>query len=363
MIRMTDPAERISDEHALAMLQDESLHELGAAAHRACCARHPEPYRTFAIDRNINYTNACVAGCRFCAFSVRPGADGQWILSRDEMLAKVAELAEAGGTHVLLQGGMHPDLDLAWHEQMLRDIRDAFPRIGLHALSPPEIWSLAERADLSVEATLDRLREAGLDTIPGGGAEILVDRVRQQVSPGKCSADQWLGVMQSAHAMGIHATATMMFGHEDTPADRIEHLRRLREVQDESLAGGKGRFTAFICWTFQPGHTPLQRQWRDQGRDDPHAAGAYAYLRMLATARLYLDNFDNLQASWVTQGEKIGQLALFYGANDMGGAMMEENVVAAAGTTHKLSAADLRHLIEDAGWQARQRDVLYHLVD
>ena len=276
---------------------------------------------------------------------------------------------------------MHPGLELEWHEQMLRDIRGAFPRVHVHGFSPPEIWSLHERTGLDLPRLLERLRSAGLDTIPGGGAEILVDRVRRAVAPRKCATGPWLEVMRQAHRLGICTTATMMFGHVETDAERIEHLRRLRELQDESLDRGRGRFTAFICWPFQPANTPLQREWEQaSGGETPMATrrhvamppshpppwdkvGAHEYLRTLAVARLYLDNFDNLQASWVTQGPKIGQLALFYGANDMGGAMMEENVVSAAGTTYRLAPADLRHLIGDAGWQPRQRNVYYELVD
>jgi len=370
--------ERIDEREALRLYGHETLHDLGAAAHKACRARHPEPYRTFAIDRNINYTNVCVAGCRFCAFSTAVGSPDGWVLDRKKLLDKIAELADAGGTHVLLQGGVHPDLSLGWHEQMLRDIRGAFPGIHVHGYSPPEIWAFATQGGLELRAVLDRLRSAGLGSIPGGGAEILVDRVRQIVSPRKCTADQWIEVMRQAHGLGMFTTATMMFGHVETEADRIEHLRRLRELQDESLDRGKGCFTAFICWTFQSANTALQHQWAERedgwasGPDHPsrpparppwHEAGAYVYLRTLAVARLYLDSFDNLQASWVTQGPKIGQLALFYGANDMGGVMMEENVVSAAGTTYRMSPGEVRHLIEDAGWQARQRNVHYELVD
>jgi cyclic dehypoxanthinyl futalosine synthase len=363
---------RLQDDDALARYRGQDLHELASEAHAACLARHGRPYRTFAIDRNINYTNICTCGCAFCAFSAHVEHPDGWVLPREELLAKTAELAEAGGTHVLLQGGMNPSLSLEWHEEMLRDIRGSFPRMHIHGLSPPEIWSLHVASGLSVDVVLDRLRTAGLDTIPGGGAEILVDRVRRRISPRKCSADQWLEVMRRAHAMDIHTTATMMFAHVETDAERIEHLRRLRELQDESLDGGRGRFTAFICWTFQAGNTPLLAELRRQaasgradGEDEPvfFPLGAHAYLRTLALARLYLDNFENLQASWVTQGAKIGQLSLFYGANDMGGVMMEENVVSAAGTAHPMTPDDLRHLIRDAGWQPRQRNVYYELVD
>lgn len=400
-----NPNTRLTDRLALELYQRGDLHELGAAAHAECCRRHPTNVRTYLIDRNVNYTNICRTRCRFCAFSTDAEAAGAYVLGRDELLDKVAELQAAGGTQVLLQGGMHPGLSLEWYVQLLADIRSAFPRIHLHAFSPPEVWFFHEHYGLSVPAVLERLREAGLNSIPGGGAEILVDRVRQEISPRKCTADQWLEVMRQAHAMGMMTTATMMFGHVERPPERIEHLRRLRELQDRSLEAGKGRFTAFICWTFQPGHTELGRSAVSgpcggtsarstaqlglrsvaapaEAEADVHAvhadipddadlqvdaqvqlAGSVSYLRTLALARLYLDNFDNLQASWVTQGPKIGQLALFYGANDMGGIMMEENVVSAAGTTFRMTADEVRRLIRDASYQPRQRDCYYNLVD
>ncbi len=398
-----NPTTRLTDRLALELYQRGDLHELGAAAHAECRRRHAGPVRTFLIDRNVNYTNICRTRCRFCAFSTDAEAAGAYVLGRDQLMDKIAELQAAGGTQVLLQGGMHPGLSLEWYVEMLADIRKSFPKIHLHAFSPPEIWFFHEEYGLSVPAVLDRLRSAGLNSIPGGGAEILVDRVRREISPRKCTTDQWLEVMRQAHAMGMMTTATMMFGHVERPAERIEHLRRLRELQDRSLEAGKGRFTAFICWTFQPEHTELGRSAASAScgkpvgqadrrtglppseptdeqappvrsdipddADDVHVegelrlAGSVTYLRTLALARLYLDNFDNLQASWVTQGPKIGQLALFYGANDMGGIMMEENVVSAAGTTFHMTADEVRRLIRDAGYQPRQRDCYYNIVD
>jgi len=309
---------RLDDTSALDMYLHASLHDLGATAHAACLQKHPEDWRTYVIDRNVNYTNVCRTRCKFCAFSVDDGDARGYVLARENLLAKVQELVDAGGTQVLLQGGMHPRLGLDFYTGMLRDLRAAFPSVQLHAFSPPEIWFFHEQFGLPVDEVLARLVEAGLSSIPGGGAEVLVDRVRHQVSPTKCTADQWLDVMHRAHAMGLMTTATMMFGHADTPADRIEHLRRLRDLQDESLALGRGHFTAFICWTFQS----LNTQLASQNPPCQPICGSVPYLRMLATARLYLDNFANLQASWVTQGPKIGQMALFYGANDMGGLMM-----------------------------------------
>jgi len=348
----------MTESAALGLYRRASLHELGEAADERCRRLHGEPFRTYAIDRNINYTNICRSRCRFCAYYARPGREG-FVLPMDELLTKVAELSAAGGTHVLLQGGLNEQLGLGFHLDMLRAVRAAFPAIGLHAFSPPEIWFMHEQSGLSLPALLEALRQAGLDSIPGGGAEILADDVRRAVSPRKCTAQQWLAVMRNAHRLGMNATATMMYGHGESDERRIEHLRRLRELQDESLAAGAGRFTAFICWPFQSGNTELAADPAAADRFDP---GAYTYLRTLAIARLYLDNFVNVQASWVTQGPKIGQLALFYGANDMGGAMMEENVVAAAGTVHRLSPVDLARLIRQAGWEPRQRDCQYRIV-
>ncbi len=352
---MTD---RLTIPQAMELYSHASLHELGALADAACRRAHPEAFRTFAIDRNINYTNVCCSGCRFCAYYVRPESERAFVLDWPTLLAKVDELHRAGGTHVLLQGGLNPELRFEYHLEMLRQLRAAFPHIGRHAFSPPEIWFFHRQYGLALEDVFERLIEAGLESIPGGGAEILSDRVRLAISPHKCTSEQWLGVMRLAHQMGLCTTATMMFGHVETVQERFEHLCRLRELQDESLSAGKGRFTAFIGWTFQSGSTELASH---AAEDEMHVAPV-EYLRMLAISRLVLDNFANIQASWVTQGPKIGQLALFYGANDMGGAMMEENVVAAAGTVFHLSPEELRQLITSVGHPARQRDHLYRLI-
>lgn len=383
---------RLSDAEAAEMVRALSLNEIGRRAHACCLRRHPEPFRTYVVDRNINYSNICTAGCEFCAFSATAGEPGAWLASREQILAEIDALRAIGGRQILLQGGLHPDLDLPWYEQLLRAVKAHAPQLHVHGFSPPEIHHLAGRAGLSVRDVLARLREAGLDSVPGGGAEILADRVRGRLSRTKCSADEWIDVMRQAHRLGMHTTATMMFGHIETDAERIEHLRRLRNLQDESVAAGRGRFTAFICWTFQPHRTHLGRLplWEPQAgarEEEPspalragwpmarrdtrgnfdgqslRLAGSHEYLRMLALARLYLDNFDNLQASWVTQGAKVGQLALFFGANDMGSVMMEEKVVAAAGTSHRLSEGQIRHLIADAGWQPRRRNCRYELVE
>jgi len=340
---------RLSPDEAVALLESHDLTALGRAADAVCRRLHPEPYRTYAIDRNINYTNICTSGCRFCAFSRPPGHPDGYVITEQELAQKIAETLALGGTQILLQGGMHPELELDWFESLFRQIKSRFTGILLHALSPPEVRFLAGQEGLSVQEVLTRLREAGLDTIPGGGAEILVDRVRRQISPAKGTAEEWLEVMRVWHRMGGHSSVTMMFGHVETLADRVEHLDRVRRVQEET-----GGFKAFICWTFQPEHTDLGQQ--------VDAVGAFEYLKTLAVARLFLDNVPNVQASWVTQGEKVGQLCLAFGANDMGGLMIEENVVAAAGTVYSMSLERLRALIRGAGYDPRQRDALYRLV-
>ena len=338
---------RLSPAEGLRLLESHDLAALGRAADAVSRRLHPEPYRTYNIDRNVNYTNICVGGCRFCAFSRRPGDADAYVISREELFQKIRETIALGGDQILLQGGMHPELALGWYEELLRDVKGAFPALNVHGFSPPEIQHVAEVSGLPVETVLARLKEAGLGSLPGGGAEILVDRVRRSVSPCKASADQWLEGCRRWHALGGRGSATMMFGHLETPAERIEHLQRLRALQDET-----GGFTAFIAWTFQPGHTALS---------DLRKLGAWSYLKTLAVSRLYLDNFANLQASWVTQGLTIGQLALRFGANDMGSLMIEENVVAAAGTSFRATEQEIRRAIAEAGYVPRKRDVFYRL--
>ena len=353
---------RLTPAQALDLARDASLAALAARAADVCRARHGDEVRTYVVERNINYTNVCVARCSFCAFSVVPGDPRAFVLALDELSAKVDELLALGGTQVLLQGGLNPALDLAWCEAMLRGLRERYPGLHLHAFSPVEVAWLARRESLRVVTVLERLRAAGLDTLPGGGAEILTDRARRFASPGKCSAGEWLDVMACAHALGIYTTATMMFGQGETLAERIEHLDALRRLQDDSLARGKGRFTAFTAWPFQPGQTRLGRRLRETPGPDGapwQPAGAVEQLRMTALARLYLDNLDNIQASWVTQGPAIGQLSLHCGCNDLGSLMIEENVVSAAGTTHRLSLAELVDLIRTAGFRPVQRDCYY----
>lgn len=340
---------RLDPDEGLALLESNDLALLGQAADAVTRRLHPEPYRTYNIDRNINYTNICTSGCRFCAFSCTADSGQGYVIDREELFAKIDETLELGGEQILLQGGMNPDLKLDWYESLLCDIKTRYPQLNVHGFSPPEIDHLAAGSGLSIEEVLRRLRHAGLGSLPGGGAEILVDRVRRLVSPEKISAERWLEICRAWHGLEGRGSATMMFGHVETLGERIEHLDRLRGLQDET-----GRFTAFICWTFQPGNTALA---------DLPKVGAWEYLKTLAVSRLYLDNFANLQASWVTQGLPIGQLALRFGANDMGSLMIEENVVAAAGTRFRTHEAEIRRAISDAGFAPRQRNVLYELLN
>ena len=366
---------RLSPAEALDLYRDCSLHELGRRAFEATQQLHPEPYRTYVVDRNINYANYCTVGCTFCNFRADPTRDaaagaGQpagYVLSQAEIGRKVEELIAIGGTQVLLQGGIAPAsiLPFDWYLELLRFLKREYPSIHLHAFSPPEIQGFAEMFGMNVRDVLLRLREAGLDTIPGGGAEILVDRVRQRISPRKATVDQYLNVMREAHRIGMRTSITMMFGHLETIPERIEHWERIRTLQDET-----GGFTAYIGWTFQPGGTRLGNlepfPLGDPGLPDGERlklADATEYLRTTALARLFLDNIRNIQASWVTQGVKVGQLALFFGANDMGSVMMEENVVSAAGTTFSVNEAQIRRLIADAGFRPQKRDYYYRPID
>ncbi len=341
--------ERLTPSEGLRLLESNDLAALGRAADEVTRRLHPENYRTYNIDRNINYTNICTAVCDFCAFYRTPKSKEGYVLEREHLLAKIQETVEIGGEQILLQGGLHPDFQLEWYEKLLQDIKQHFPQVNVHGFSPPEIYHFTKVSKLSLKEVLSRLKAAGLGSLPGGGAEILVDRVRHAITRGKVLTDDWLNVNRVWHEMGGRSTATMMFGHVETLAERIEHLERLRQLQDET-----GGFTAFICWTFQPDHTDMS---------EVPPAGSFEYLKTNAVARLYLDNFANLQSSWVTQGLKIGQMALLYGANDMGSLMIEENVVAEAGTVHHLSLEQIRSAISDLGYEPRQRNVFYELVD
>ena len=340
---------RLTQEDALVLLESNALAKIGKAADEICLRKHPESYRTYNIDRNINYTNICTAVCDFCAFYRTPKSNEGYVLPRAELLDKVRETVELGGNQILMQGGLHPSFTLDWYEELLRDIRSNFPSINIHGFSPPELHHFTKINKLPIRTVLERLKEAGLGSIPGGGAEILVDRVRSEITRGKVMSDDWLNVMRVWHELGGVSTVTMMFGHVESLAERIEHLERVRQLQDET-----GGFTAFICWTFQPEHTQLSHI---------PPTGSFEYLKTQAVSRLYLDNIPNIQSSWVTQGLKIGQLALSYGANDMGSLMLEENVVAEAGTVHFLTLDQIRSAIEEFGFTARQRDVRYQLVD
>jgi len=339
---------RLTPEEGLLVLESAPLARLAEAADQMTQRLHPHRYRTYHIDRNINYTNVCISGCQFCAFSRRPGQPGGWVIDRQQLLEKIEETISLGGDQILLQGGLHPDLPLSWYEALLREIRRQFPKINIHGFSPPEIAHLASISRLPIREVLVRLKEAGLGSLPGGGAEILVDRVRRQISPCKVSSDGWLEVCRTWHKLGGRGSATMMFGHVETLADRIEHLEHLRRLQDET-----GGFTAFIPWTFQPGNTALHHLPK---------TGLFDYLRTLALSRLYLDNFPNIQASWVTQGMKAAQMALRFGANDLGSLMIEENVVAAAGTRFRASLAEIRQAIRGAGFIPRRRNVVYEWI-
>ncbi|MFH1515059.1 MAG: cyclic dehypoxanthinyl futalosine synthase [bacterium] len=339
---------RIDEDKILELAENASLHELGRMSSDVRFEKHPGDIVTYVSDRNVNYTNICVSGCRFCAFRSMPDEDGGWLLMQHELNEKIREACDAGATQILLQGGLHPAKKIDFYEDMVSGIKSEFD-IHLHGFSPPEIVHIASLSELSTNEVLKRLIDAGLDTIPGGGAEILVDSVRNRVSPEKCSADEWLRVMREAHNLGLKTSATMMFGIGEKIEDRIEHLWRIRQLQDETNG-----FTAFIPWTFQPQNTELS---------DLESPSGIEYLRMLAISRIFLDNIDNVQASWVTQGEKIGQLALFFGANDMGGTMMEENVVRAAGCENRLSESRLRVIIEKAGFVPKKRNTLYEIIE
>ena len=304
---------------------------------------------TYIVDRNINYTNVCNVYCKFCAFYRTEKDSDHYVLSLEQIDQKLDELSAVGGVQILMQGGHHPKLSFQWYLDLLHHIRSKYPHINIHGFSPPEFQHFAETFRMPLREVIAQFKEAGLGSIPGGGGEILVDRVRNKIAPLKCSSDAWLEVMQIAHELGLRSSATMMFGHVETMSDRIEHLERIRTQQDRTDG-----FTAFICWTFQPQHTVLKVG---------HPAGVAEYLRTQALARIFLDNVENIQSSWVTQGPGIGQVALNYGANDFGSVMMEENVVSSAGTTFRLNAEQIESLIRDAGYEPHRRDNWYKLLN
>ncbi len=337
---------RLTADQGLLLFKQADLLTLGELANAARKRLHPKRLVTFIVDRNINYTNVCVNKCKFCAFYRDVDSPDAYILAKDEIFKKIDETIAQGGTQILMQGGVHPELGIEYFEDLFSSIKSRFT-IQVHSLSPAEITFLAKKADISLTDTLKRLRTSGLDSIPGGGAEILVDRVRKKVSPNKIRWRQWADVMRAAHKLGMPTSATMMFGSLETDKEIVEHLVKLRDIQDETRG-----FTAFIPWTYQPGNTELG------GR----SATAIEYLKVLAISRIMLDNFDNIQASWVTQGAKIAQVALEFGANDFGSTMIEENVVAAAGISFRMSQQDIVNLIKDAGYVPAQRDTTYKIL-
>src|SRR5512144_29013 len=339
---------RLDRAEALALYLSAPTSLLGRLADEIRERKHPDGIVTYIIDRNVNYTNVCVARCSFCAFYRPVGSSEGYVLAFEEIFRKIDETIALGGGQLLLQGGHNPDLPLEWYEDLFRSVKARYPSFRLHALSPPEVIHLSRLSRLPVPEVIDRLIAAGLDSIPGGGAEILVDRVRRLLHCyGKAPADEGLDVMRHAHRKGLRTTATMMYGTVETDEERLEHLLRLRALQDET-----GGFTAFITWSYQPEHTELAGS----------EATGVDYLRTLAIARLVLDNFDNLQASWVTQGGKVGQLSLAYGANDMGSVMIEENVVRAAGASYCMDEVEIVRNIEDAGFTAKRRNMHYDVL-
>ncbi len=340
--------ERLTRDDAIALYRHAPTHQLGQLADVVRARKHPDGVVTYIIDRNVNYTNVCVAKCSFCAFYRDVGASDGYVLGFDEIFAKIDETIELGGVQLLLQGGHNPDLPLTWYEDLFREVKHRYPDFKLHALSPPEVVHISRLSQLPIRAVLERLIAAGLDSVPGGGAEILVDRVRRLLNCySKATASEWLEVMRVAHTLGLRTTATMMYGTVECLEERIEHLMQLRDLQDET-----GGFTAFITWSYQPPNTEL---------GGVEATGI-DYLRTLALARVVLDNVPNLQASWVTQGGKVGQLSLAFGANDMGSVMMEENVVRAAGAAYCMDEVEIARNVEDAGFVPKRRNMHYEIL-
>jgi len=344
--RKVEDGVRLTREDGIALLRDADLLELGALADVVRWRKHPDPVVTYIIDRNINYTNVCTAQCAFCAFYRDLPSKQGYVLSKPQLAQKIEETLALGGRQILLQGGLHPDLGIEFYEELFRWMKASYP-IWIHGLSPAEVQHIVRVSKLGLEETLRRLMAAGLDSIPGGGAEILSDRVRGIIGIAKGSTAEWLEVMETAHRLGMRTTATMMFGHVETLEERVDHLLHLRELQDRSSG-----FTAFIAWTFQPSNTALAGD----------ELTSFQYLRTLAAARVMLDNFPSVQASWVTQGAKIGQVSLRFGANDFGSLMIEENVVSAAGAHFRLSEAQIARAIQDAGFVPKRRTMDYQIV-
>jgi len=343
----TEKAQPLSHAEALWLLTEAELLAVGQLADALRRRKHPRQRVTFVVDRNVNYTNVCQSQCKFCAFYRTADAEDAYVLSYDEIFAKIAELVEHGGTQLLMQGGLHPELKIDWFEALFREIKRRFPQVQVHSLSPAEVIHIARLSGLSMAECLERMQRAGLDSVPGGGAEVLVDAVRNEISPNKIGWRDWAAVMEQAHALGMKTTATMMFGSKERPEDIVEHLLRVRAIQERT-----GGFTAFIPWTFQPGGTELGGE----------TASGVEYLKVLALSRIVLDNIDNIQASWVTQGAMMAQVALFFGANDLGGTMLEENVVAAAGCAFRLSQEEIVELARSAGFTPARRTTEYAIL-
>ena len=352
--------ERLSAEDCAALLESKDFVRIGLAADEIRMRKNPKDVVTYIIDRNINYTNVCNVVCTFCAFYRRPGKPDTYVHSIEEICKRIDETIALGGTGVLMQGGLHPDFNIEWYEELLNTLHSKYPKFQLHCFSPPEIHNIHLISGLDYETIMQRLKAAGLNSLPGGGGEILDDEVRKRVST-KCSTQEWLDVMRAVHKVGLISTGTMMFGIGDRVEHRVRHLQRIRDVQDEALArraetGEGGEFTAFIPWTFQRENTAL-------GRKITQEPTGIDYLKMLAVSRLFLDNIQHIQSSWLTQGLKLGQAALRFGADDMGSIMIEENVVSAAGANTCANEAELRYQIREAGFCPQQRDILYNYVD
>ena len=342
---------RVGAEEALFLHEHADLGFLGRLADAVRWRKHPEPAVTYIVDRNVNPTNVCITDCGFCAFYRRPGVEGAYVLPRAEIVDKVRETAELGGRQILMQGGHHPHLKTEWWCELIADLRERFPQVNAHALSAPELDHLAKLDKRPVEEVIADLYDAGMGSVPGAGAEVLVERVRRIIAPKKTSTERWLEVHRRVHEAGLRSSATLMFGHVETPAERIEHLARLRELQDET-----GGFTAFACWNMQPDGVPEEHLY-------PQRTTPAVYLRVQALSRIFLDNFDNVQTSYVTQGMKMAQITLAYGCNDFGGTMLEENVVSAAGCFHLEGIQEIERQIEGAGLVPRQRNSWYGIVD
>jgi cyclic dehypoxanthinyl futalosine synthase len=345
--------ERLTREDGLRLFYHPNLTDLALMADFVRQEHNPERMVTYVVGRNVNYTNVCWVRCKFCNFYRVPGDEGGYVLPKEAIFQKIQEMVEVGGVEVLMQGGLNPKLKIEWYEDLLSSLRERFPEVILHAFSPAELIYVQKISKLSMAETLTRLKNAGLHSIPGGGAEILVDRVRDFISPYKDTAEEWLDCMRVGHQVGLFSTATMMYGSVDTYEDRVEHLLKLRDLQDESLANSPAHFRAFIAWNYQPDGTELGGS----------RASAFDYLRTIAISRVMLDNFPHIQASWVTQGPKVGQISLGYGVDDFGSTMMEENVVSAAGCVWTVPPDEIERLITDAGYAVRRRNTRYELLD